>query len=342
METQTLQEYFNNAGVDVDVGNTDLHYVTIDNAVSCWRHGERFVFGDLSDIDGVRDIRIRLIVKYHPDRNGGDDTMFNKLHGFIKVGCPDTATVTTVMYMLSSVYKKLMRDDIETMSINTLHHYCLNFMDSVRYIQSVVKNKTSGIAFIDVPGISCRVKFMLGRFHTKMKDTLYAFGDSKGVMDAYNDMVCANRLPEKRFIINSFKEASHASVVNVIRSGGATESILFSASTSALQRTFYTFISIGQAEFDMFKERVIGTNDVDVVAPALAPTPTSTSTSTSTPTPHVQKRPTVRPTRLKTWREKRPRMIVTDIKIKEMSPRVVRKSRRLLKLHPRRSMRLKV
>ena len=348
METCTLREYFKRSGVDISFMNEytvadnlndtldNLHLVTVDKEHHCWRYLDKYLFCDFTDVNWhvrcvTRRLRCILRINYHPDKCGGDSTKFNMIYHFLKSGGPSDAERTKVMGLISSIYKKLINENVSAMSITSLRQYCLNFMCSLSHINNSVKNKIFGTTMIDLPGIADRLRYMMNIFVTKVKNVLMVTGDTSGVIEIFNKL--SNSPVVVPFMIDNFKRAYTSITADVIKKVGSIDSILFTSAASAIHKVLESFLSLGMEEFNMFRERIL-------------------LSSTTSPQPEIiieikqQKRP--KQTK-RTWRDKRPTPIVTNIPVdmsgcmhnkKKKTVQIRRPSKRIAKLYPRRSVRL--
>jgi hypothetical protein len=337
MESISINEYFERRGVVVDSGVTlpDLYYITLNSDHHCWRYGHRFLFCGLTDVPelkvSVTELRRTLQLKYYPGNMG----VLTKLHDLIKSDGPTDDTISKVMKLLSSLYKKLINTDIREMSIARLYGYCDNFMDSIVYIRDAVITLTHGKPFIDLPGIQFQLTTMVERFEEIMIGTIGVTGDTHGVVKAYSDVICMRELVSNMYLVNHFKLAYNSSISNVTKQRGSMESITFSVAVGGLDKIFRGFATLGeQSEYDVFRGRLHRHGD----------TRTNVAVQVS-PVKHKRARMAV--PRKRTWRDKRPKPITTNIKVvmpqiaNREKRHVMRKSVRLTRLNPRRSIRIK-
>lgn len=326
-----INDYLGGLTLPLDI---DLHHVDLGGGMFCWRLGPHFIFSDLTEVvPSLGGLRKKLLVKYHPDK-APDSATFCKIHDFLKKGGPDQATMVHVLRALSSVFKKLMSVDIEGMTINTLRLHCNNFTQSLSYLKNTFEEHIVGITFIDLPGVSYRLQTMVNRFMDKMYEIVSRVGDQHGVFSRYGAIVAEKDLKNKRFVLEEFKVASNKTVPIVIRDLSAMDSVIFTAATSSLFRIISTYVDVfGVSDYAMFRERVLLCFDGEVDKKVVVKPPTP-------PSKVAQRRPKVKNIPKKTWRDKRPPRINTDLNVVMPTKcNKIRRSKRIAKANPRRSNR---
>lgn len=332
MEIKNINEYFGRDDIALD-----LHHVTFSKDHTCWRYGKTFLLCDLCDIPEIKDevskLRKRMRIQYHPDKNNGDPTLFNKYYDFLKVGGPDDETIVKVVSMISSVYKKIVSVDVEKMSIITLRQFACDFANSIRHMQSSITNSTRGINFLYIPGIIDRLKIIVNRFTTTLREMCEQVG-AENVMITYDKVISDPNLPSKRFLLSEFKSIYTNTIPVVIKKMGSVKSIVFTAAAFSLHKLITVFTTM---DYTTVKDMVLNSASSDKKeTPTVAKVLVKTTMS-----PKKQKRP--RKVRRRTWRDKRPTPINTNLEV-HMRPlkrlERARRSVRIAKLNPRRSKRL--
>lgn len=354
----SIQEYLAVAGVDTDglggLDDMDLSLVTLGGTKDgCWRLNGKFLFCELnSPMVSVRD-KLRTVIsklrkQYHPDKNGGDDTVFTAISELVKGSGPCDGTMNQVMCMLSRQYESLVSQDITDMGIVQLKQYVYMFMEKFYYVYTVYSNRVVGLPFIYLPGLEVRLKYITHKFLDVIRTTTTAV-----LVSGQNRTDVKNLIDTIRLIktdTEHLKQMNTAKLLTicqkitptVINLCGVDGSIKFSSAIHGLHKllntTIFTFKK-DRGQLIAFKDRVLDKVKFD---------------EESLITRHIKPRnvPQFKRPKLKRrhWKDKRPVPINTKLpvhvpevceRVKRMDdPHRPRKSARLAKLHPRRSVRL--
>ena len=347
---QTLSDYL--APTGKKYSDLDLALVKVKDKHYCWRFKNKFVFFDIGDIDEdgvgceVKKLRKKLRLTFHPDKGGNPET-FAKIYEFVKTGGPSEETIGFVMMKLSPIYKVFVTEPPPDTSVVTLRNHCNNFMNSISHIYKTYSENVYNYRFFDIPGITPLSNLFVTKFFTKMRDIITLVGDEHGVMSNYYDILNDPDIQTKEYPLSSFRRACSASVPVIIKNRDQISSIVFSACHAALYTIIDTYRrKLSVRDFNDFKTAILSHNrPVDTQVKALKKS-----------SPIKQKRPTLRKRPRRTWREKRPPPINTKLEIsmkhcvhadkpkkrrRVYSAATTRKSTRIAKMNPRRSIRLR-
>ena len=331
---QSLSNYLGSTGLVAGnpfPGAEHLFLVKVKHGHFCWRFKNKFVFFDIGEIEeggvgkAIKTLRKRL-------------RLTDNIYEFLKPGGPSGETVGFVMMKLSPIYKVLVTEPPNDMSLVTLRNHCNNFMNSIGHIYKTFNDNVYGYRFLDLPGICDILLLFVTRFFTKMRDVLSAVGDSHGVMTNYNAIVNDTNITQKEFPLSAFRRSCSATVPTIIQKCDQMTSIVFSTCHSALFTIIDTCIKkLGQSDYLDFHTSVLLQKHQHVV-------PVNALPKTS---PIKQRRPAIKKRKRETWRDKRPPPLITNLEVNMKHcvhadrPKIVRKSTRIAKLNPRRSIRLK-
>jgi hypothetical protein len=205
-----------------------------------------------------------------------------------------------------------------------------------------MKKRILNVNLIELPGVNERLCYMVNRFHTHIKQVSKSVQQSaevSEVIDKYNDIVKLQDLSEAYICLDKYKQAYTKAASDIIQSLGAMQSIIFSSAASALHRVIEGFLGLGEVEFQQFHERVLNSQNVTSkeINIVFYCTPPATSPHDISSPPAPQKRPKVTK---RSWREKRPTPIITNLPVPMVKTCTRRVSKRIAKMNPRRSSRL--
>lgn len=352
-QIQTLSSYLapTGQGGKFFQGSEQLVLIKVKDGHYCWRYKNKFVFFDLGEIEednfgvNVKKLRKRLRMTFHPDK-GGNPEIFASIYEFLKTGGPTDETIGFVMMKLSPIYKVFVTECPPDTSLVTLRNHCNNFMNSVAHIYKSHNDNVYQYKFFDIPGIEGLVNTFVTKFFTKMREIVNLVGDEHGVMANYYDLVSDPNIQTKEFPLSAFRRSCSASVPTIIKKRDQVSSIVFSTCHSALFTIIDTFRrKLSKEDYVDFKLRILAHNHSHVASVKVL----------EKSSPIKQRRPSIKKLPRKTWRQKRPPPINTKLEVnmkycvhsdsRSKKRRGIfgatRKSKRIAKLNPRRSIRLK-
>lgn len=329
---QTLPSMLANVNYTGDTkvpGVENLVLVQIKEGCYCWRFKNKYVLFDIGDIeeDGVGD----YVKKLRDEGVGIAEVM--------KRGGPPQEVVVTIMSRLSPSYKVLISENLNNLLLLSLHKHCDNFIKCMPHIYRAYKtgllvNKDH--SFFDIPFIKDIVIRYVDRFFTEMKNIVSNVGDENNVVVKYYKIIMDKELKNNNNPFNEFKRACSASIPAIIKNMDRITSIVFSTCYLSLTELLGICVKcLDNKDFSVFRQIVLGSGDLRVAPP----------TFVQNISPIKQKRPKIKKIPKRTWRDKRPPPIDTNLEVnmKYWKPdrHAVRRSVRIAKLKPRRSMRLK-
>lgn len=351
---KTLLEYLQLVGYNGPLfnGSSDLSVVQLKNDCYCWRYKNKFLFFDLSELNdmgigvNVKKLRQDLILKFKGDKN-----ILSTIGLFINYTSPSQETISVLMSKLSPIYKVTMASQPNTTSVVTLKGHCTNFMNSLPHIYKTFLTDVyidNGITFFDVPGIRFLISVYVNTFYKKINLILSQVGDEFSVLNEYAQIAANGDIKSKPFPLSAFRRACSSTVPNVIKKSGQMNSIVFSTCYNALVVLMDTCINkLSTTDYNFVRNILMASMD-DVVVNIDTHAPNSKFS------PIKQRRPEIKILPKKTWRDKRPPPINTKLEVnmsrcvhadtnKRKRNRIFqpRKSVRIAKLNPRRSIRLK-
>lgn len=318
----SVYDYVRAAGVEIsELRDIDLFLVTVDGH-ACWRLNGKFVFCPLSshmnpDRDCIVGTIKRLRAKYH----AGDNTAISEL---VKNSGPSDDTCSAFMELLSRHYKVMLQGDIENMKVFELKHYVYVFVDKFKHVYNTYRQRVVGMPFVQLPGLGPRFMMIIHKFldtiTTKLSSVDGWTAEATEVLSLIETTKRDPKTIDKLF----------AKLKSFVPKFNINESMAFSCAIHGLHKFLCSIIETFEndgAELDAFMNQ-----KRDIERPSVI---------------SVQRRPKLRPTIKKTWREKRPTRILTklDVHLPPVCEREkilqMRKSSRIAKLNPRRSHRLK-
>ena len=323
---KSLSEYLGYNGKLFN-GAEYLQIVKIKEGHFCWRYKNKFVFSALDELEIGNDIkRVRNSIR-------------DKTFGF----APSQETISCVMMKLSPIYKVFATEEPNRMSVVTLKAHSSNFINSLSHIYKTFNDTTCGVTFLEIPAIKQLLTLFVKSFYTKIEEILVKIGDENGIFQKYKNVITDTEIQSKEFALSELKRACNSTVPIVIQKNGQMSSIVFSTSAIGLISVLETCIKkLSYADYNEFRSTVLCDKVVErefVAAPKSSPI--------------KQKRPTIKKMPRKTWRDKRPPRIKTNLKVdmsrcphndKKRKRNIIqqpRKSVRIAKMNPRRSLRLK-
>jgi hypothetical protein len=356
----TINDYLREAGVSDERAPPDLDLVLVKmDGHTCWRMNGRFVFCPLMSPmnphrDKIQAIIRTLRLKYHPDRAGGDDTVFCAISDLMKNGGPSDEAVVAYMCMLSMQFRAMSEQDLSEMKTFQLKQCIYTFMERFHHVYRAYNERVIGPPFIFLPGLEARFKYMVIKFVDSIRGVVGRLVVDGCMKTEVQELVGLIRSLKQNvsMVVERLLSLSQALGPVVISKYGAHESMVFSCAIHGLHKLLYTVVVTFKhdlSQLDAFKCRVldgIKFDECDLVTRCTEPRHPGT---------RVQERPSKRPSKRPisqnrpkpTWREKRPVEINTDIEIHipvvcerlERIEQKIRKSQRIAQLNPRRSSR---
>jgi hypothetical protein len=339
-QVKSLNDYLTPTGYTGELVNglDQLSLVNVRDGHYCWRFKNKFVFFDIGDISegdvglNVKKLRKKLQTTPHLE-------LITNIFEFR----PTDETISFVMMKLSPIYKVFVTDSPPDGSLVTLRNHCNNFMNSIPHIYKTYIDNVYQYKFFDIPGITGLVNLFVTKFYTKMREIINSVGDKYDVMIHYWNIIKDPNIQNNNSPLSSFRRACSTTVPVIIKRYNQITSILFTTCNSALFNIIDTFRrTLSQVDYS------------DLIRIFTTHIPPTTPIKVSEKLSPIKKiRPVVKKHPRKTWRDKRPSPINTNLKVnmdrcihtprrsKKRHRGGNRRSIRIAKLNPRRSVRLK-